>query len=145
MDWKKAAESDLRTLEARRSALRNMKDRIASLKVSCDGLRSAFSDSTPVQGGGNKTEDKMLNNLAEVERLKYSYAATKKLVEITERGLEGLSEDEKTVLQYFYITPISKAVDDLCERLGYEKSQIYRIKDRALYKFTIAEYGLYDY
>jgi len=31
------------------------------------------------------------------------------------------------------------------EELNYEKTRVYEIKDQALYKFTIAMYGIVEY
>jgi ArpU family phage transcriptional regulator len=98
-----------------------------------------------VQGGGSRIEDRMLSNIVERERLAHTYRAAKRLVELTERGLDGLDERERLVLERFYITPAKNAVPRLSEELFVEKSQVYRIKDDALYKFTICQYGISDY
>lgn len=146
MDWKKSAIDDLRNYCRRRDSLDNIKARIAALKDQYASVKCALgSDPVPVQGGGAKIEDRMLSNIVERERLAHTYRAAKRLVELTERGLDGLDERERLVLERFFVAPAKGNVGRLCGELGYEQAQVYRIKDDALYKFTIHEYGLADY
>ena len=144
MDWKKSAESDLRSYLARLDALENIKNRIAALRISQVGLKSAATDKEPVKGGTSRHDDKLINNVVEIERLKRDYAVTDRLVKFIEKGLAGLSAEERDVLDCFYINQTHRDLEALKEKLGYEKSQIYRIKDRALYIFTITCYGIID-
>ena len=146
MDWKKAAIEDLRNYNGRKESLENIKTRISALNDQCASVKCSMScDSIPVQGGGTKIEDRILSNLVERERLKHTYQATKKLVELTERGLACLGDNAKLVLERFYISPGKGNVQRLCDELGYEQAQVYRVKDQALYDFTIREYGLPEY
>ena len=87
----------------------------------------------------------MLDNIVERERLKLVYHADRRLVRLIERGLSKLSEEERLVIDLFYIDRPRDHLDELTKRLGYEKTQIYRIKDAALYKFTVTMYGITEY
>ena len=58
-----------------------------------------------------------------------------------ESGLGVLDEDERLVLDRFYIHRSKGNVNRLCEELGVEKPTVYRRRNRALYLFTIALYG----
>ena len=144
MNWKTSAESDLRTYNIRRQSLDNIQERITALKATQDGLRAVAADSEPIKGGTSKYEDKLINSIVEIERLKLNYVAANRLVKLIEKGMEGLSEEEREVVDAFYITATERCVDVLRERLGYEKSQIYRIREKALYKFTLSCYGIID-
>lgn len=144
MDWKKAAEADLRSYEARLQALENIKTRIAAQKLNLEGFKTAAADKEPVKGGTSRHDDRMINCIVEIERLKRNYSVTSRLVQLIEKGLSGLSSEERDVLDCFYINQQHRSLETLKEKLGYEKSQIYRIKDRALYVFTISCYGLID-
>lgn len=144
MNWKASAETDLRTYNFRRQSLDNIQERITALKTTQDGLRAAAADSEPVKGGTSKREDKLINCIVEIERLKINYAAANRIVKLIEKGLAGLSEEEREVVDAFYISGVDRCVDVLRERLGYEKSQIYRLRERALYKFTVSCYGIID-
>ncbi len=144
MDWKKAAEADLRSYEDRLKALENIKTRIAAQKLNLEGLRAAAADKEPVKGGTSRHDDKMINSIVEIERLKRNYGVTSRLVQLIEKGLSGLSSEERDVLDCFYINREYRHIDTLRDKLHLEKSQIYKLKDMALYKFTISCYGILD-
>lgn len=145
MNWKKAAEDDLRRYTAQKQSLQNIPERIQALQYSCTALKGSTCCSDPVQGGMSQMEDRLLDNIVSRERLKHTYKATQRLVQLVERGLVGLEEHERNVLDVFYMHRCKGHVEKLMEEFNYEKSQVYRIKDTALYKFTIAMYGLVDY
>ena len=71
--------------------------------------------------------------------------ANKKLLDLIERGLASLDKTERLVLDRFYIDRPKNHVERLMEELNYEKTRVYEIKDQALYKFTIAMYGIVEY
>lgn len=144
MNWKASAETDLRTYNIRRQSLDNIQERITALKATQDGLRAAAADSEPVKGGTSKYEDKLINCIVEIERLKINYAAANRIVKLIEKGLAGLSSEEREVIDCFYINREYRHIDSLREKLHLEKSQIYKLKDTALYKFTVSCYGIID-
>ena len=144
MDWKKCAIEDLRKYNSMKSSLDMMRERIESLNSSFKAIKCSTSDATPVKGGGNMAEDRLINNIVERERLKYNYLATEKLVNLIGKGIKGLDEKDIKILSMFYMDG-KYSVMRMVEELGYEQSQIYRMKDRALYKFTVEMYGITDY
>lgn len=145
MNWKNAAISDLERYERQKQSLENICERISILEDSYTSLKTAVTDKAPIRGGSSKMEDEMLNNIVERERLEFTYNATKRLVELTEKGLDGLANDEKRILELFYIRRHKAHVERLMEELGYEKTKIYALKDKALYDFTTFMYGLTEY
>lgn len=145
MDWKRAAIEDLRTYNKRKQSLENIREKIRSLDDQFKSIKMSSADITPIQGGGNKTEDNWINNITQRQRLQYTYAAAKRLVDLVEKGLSGLSDQQRTILTTFYIDRPQGHIDLLMERLHVEQAQIYRMKDDALYQFTVSMYGLIDY
>ena len=145
VNWEQVAIEDLKNHKGRMESLENIMGKIKVLQAKSISINSSSTSTAPIKGGGNRVEDKLLNNIVERERLKATYKATKYLVEITERGLSNLNEDERFVLDAFYIEKPKRHIEKCMERLCVEQSQVYRIKDRALYKFTIAMYGILDY
>ena len=145
MNWKKEAENDLRNYQRRVDSLENSREKIKALQDQMKSVKSGMSDATPVMGGGNKAQENMVNCIAECERLEYTIKATERLVALVERGLNTLTDEERRVLDLFYIHRQRGHVERLMEEMHLETSQIYRIKDAALYKFTTTIYGLIDY
>ena len=144
MNWKQDAKDELRNYERLKMSLMNIKDRIQSLEEQKFSIKSS-SDDTPVQGGGSKYEDKLLNLIVEQERLKHTYRANKFRVSLIEKGLASLNDVERTVVTEFSKNRPGIAIEIIADKTGYERAQIYRIYDAALYNYTIAEYGIPEF
>lgn len=144
MKWREEAMEKLRQYDAMRHALRNIPAEISRLKMDARNLRSAFGENTPVRSGGSRREDAMINNLAQRQELEWTLQQVKRWLQVTERGLSALPEDERLVLQRMYIYPERGATERLCAELGLEQSSVYRKRDQALYRFTTALYGLQE-
>lgn len=145
VNWQKEAIDDLRRYPALRQSLDSIRERRAALDLQAGAVRSSFHDAAPVSGGGSSgAEDKLIACIMERERLAANYKAVSKLVRQIEIALSLLGEDEQLVLERFYIHRQDRNVERLCEELGYEKSRVYELKNRALRRFTIAMYGILD-
>lgn len=146
-DYKAIALSDLHAYPARKAALQNLKDKIVALQERFDGLSSASADAVPVQGGGNRQEDRMIDNIVERERLALNYAVDLKCVEIMERGLSVLSEDERRIVLAFaeaHRGGDRYVADHLAAEMNMDRSTIYRMRNDALRQYTLACYGVTD-
>ena len=141
MKWKNEAMEKLRRYDVMRQALRNIPAEIERLEESACTLRSVTPDRVPVKGGGGKREEALINNLMQRQELEWTLDQVKRWLKITDRGLLALKEDERLVLQRLYLYPEKGAVDRLCTELGVEQSTIYRKRDQALERFTLAMYG----
>ena len=145
VNWEKVAIDDLRKYEKMRHSLVSIREKQAALDLQSGVIRSSFRDSEPVSGSGSSgAEDKLISNIVERERLDGNYQAVEKLVVRMDKALSMLDDQERLVLERFYINRCPGYIDRLCEELGYERAQIYRKKDAALYKFTVTLYGLVD-
>ena len=144
MDYKKIAKAELRDVPAMRTAMDNIKDRIRSLEMQKTSLRST-SDNTPVQGGGNRQEDRLLNLIVESERLRLSLTAHELRMDVIERGLAALSDQDRLILETFARNRSGEAVNILSDTLFLERTRVYQLWDEALRRYTIAEFGLVDF
>ena len=142
MDYKKEAVSDLRRYLAMKRGVENNRERMAALEAEARGVRLSLDDGVKVLGGGGHAEDRLINILAERERLRLTNRAVRPLVRAMDRAMELLSDGERNVLERFYVDRRPGYLDVLCDELGYEERQIYNIKDEALRKFTLAMYGI---
>ena len=141
MNWKSEAMEKLRRYDAMRQAVLNLPVEIKRLQIAAQSLRGVNSDTTPVKGGGNRREEALLNNLVHRQELCWSLEQAKNWLKMTDRALTALSAEEKLILHRLYIYPERGSLDRLCNELGVEHSSIYRKRDRALERFTIALYG----
>ena len=142
MNWQEQAAQDLRKYEQQRQSIENIPERIRALREKYEAVKCVCTDAPAVDGGGGRTEDAMIDNILERKRLALTLAANRRVVALVERGLAALSEPERAVLDVFYIHPRGEKLEYLRDELGYERSQVYRIKDEALYKYTVNQYGI---
>lgn len=142
MDWKREAIDKLKNYEARRGALERIPQEIERLELAYAGLRSATTDGTPVSGGGSTREDSMLSNIVHREELARRLGEARLWVEMVNQAFGALTDEERLVLDRFYIHRSKGGVIGLCEELGVEQSTVYRKRDAALRHFTIALYGV---
>lgn len=141
INWAKAAEADLRKYPAIKDCLPNIKLKLEEIHSQRFSLSSPSSDSVPVQGGGNRTEEKLLSLQVEEEDLKRQYREARSFVIRVERALSHLDETEREILMKFTSMRSSAAVELLISSTGYERAQIYRKRNEALITFTNAMYG----
>lgn len=145
MNWQKAAIEDLKQYPYRKESLENIACRIAALKSKYEAVRITRPEQERIEAGQSTLENTMLDNIVERQRLGHTYKAVSRLVQLTERGLSGLGPQDRMVLERFYVDRAPGHVEGLMDKLGYEQSQIYRMKDAALYRFTVSMYGLTEY
>lgn len=141
MNWKYEAIEKLKQYEAKKQALRSIPEEISRLELAMGSIRSATADGTPVVGGGSGREDMMLSNIVHREELKRALEQARKWVDLVDAGLKILDEDERLVLDRFYINPAKGNVDRLCYELGLEQATVYRRREKALHRFTLSMYG----
>ena len=145
LNWCLFSIQRLRDYEARRQAVINLTEQIKMLEDKFKSIRSATTDATPVQGGNdNKRENMLIHNIATREELQNNLDITKQEIEITEKGLSALTENEKKILTRFYINRSKGYVERLCDELFISKTELYRQKDEALKKFTMVCYGIVE-
>jgi DNA-directed RNA polymerase specialized sigma subunit len=142
MNWKREAIDKLKNYEAHREALENIPKEIKRLESAYAGIRSATTDGTPVSGGGNTREDSMLSNIVHRDELKRRLKEARLWVAQVDKALAVLDDEERLVLDRFYIHRAKGNVGELCERLNVEQATVYRKRDSALRRFTIALYGV---
>ena len=141
MNWKKEAIEKLKEYNARKQSITSIPMEIAQLESAVRGIRSASADGSAISGGGSGREDMLLSNICKREELKRSLAAAKVWVSQVEDAMAVLNQEERLILDRFYINPARGNVDRLCGELNVEKSQVYARKDAALRHFTINLYG----
>ncbi len=141
MNWKREAADKLKNYEAHKQALECLPKEIRRLESAYTGIRSATTDGTPISGGGNTREDSMLSNIVHRDELKWRLKEARLWVSQVDKALAVLDDEERLVLNRFYIHRAKGAVEALCESLNLEKSAVYDRRDKALRHFTLALYG----
>lgn len=141
MNWKSEAIDRLGRYAAMAQAVENIPLELQRLKKDSAGLRSRRTDTVRVSQSPSRQEDMLIGNLIKQEELTRNYENAKVWVDTTDKALSALTAEERSILQKMYICPQKGVVNLLCSELGMEQSSIYRKRDNALYRFTIALYG----
>jgi len=142
MNWKQEAIEKLKKLETMQMSLENIPQEIKRLEIAACGLRGATTDRAPVKGGGSRREDALLTNIVYRQELERNREQAAHWVKATQNALSMLTMEEKLILTRLYIRPERGAVERLNGELEVEKSSLYRRRDSALRKFTMALYGV---
>lgn len=135
----------LRDYEDKQRAVINLTEQIKVLEEKFTAIRSATTDSTPVQGGtDNRREEMLMYNIATREELKKNLDIIEHDLAITENGLNALTDTELKILTRFYVNRTKGYVERLCDELFISKTELYRQKDEALKRFTMVCYGIVE-
>lgn len=141
MNWKNEAIDRLTRYTAMAQAVENIPKEIDRLERCVQQLRSQKVES-PVK---NKTpgpgDDVWIGNLIKRQELTDAYENARIWVDTTDGALSVLNREERMILEKMYVTPQRGVVGLLCGELGVEQSSVYRKRDQALYRFTMALYG----
>lgn len=129
---------ELRQLEQHREFLRSAPERINELIAQSTRLKSSAEAKTPGGSSGeNVTEISLINNLAERMQLEENLATVQTRVRWIENGMEQLTQEEYMVIDRFFVHRTeADCAQRLMEELHFEKSHVYRIKNRALIKLA---------
>lgn len=141
MNWKTEAMEKLRRYDSMLLAAKNIPVELCRLEEAAVAIRRGGIDGCAVISGGNRQEERMLDNLMNRQELNRCLQQTESWLDTMERALMSLPREERLVLERFYIRPEKGSVERLCTELGAETSTIYRKRDKALRQFTIALYG----
>lgn len=144
MNWKKEAISLLKDYPVRKKSLHLLKERYTMLENEMLSLRNAEKHSIPVKGMLSYEQEQLINALAEQEFLQFNYQVVQQQLDWVERGLSSLNQEERMILEGFYISTAAHSKDDLMDKLCVERSTLYEMKDKALRKFTISMYGMLE-
>ena len=140
--YKDMAIQELSRHRALQSSLCTLPEQIARLEQSLTDPVSVLGRGEPVRGSGyGGAQDRLADGMARKIRMERSLACARQAVSSVETAMEALTEPERMVLREFYIDRERGHMDRLCQELGVEEAAVYRLKNKALRRFTLAMYG----
>lgn len=123
------------------AALDTLPDQIRMLELGFTAIRSAITDQTPVQGGGNKREEALNDNILTREDLEKRLEMARLTVKVVDRAMEALNDEDRRLLEIKYIYRQRNATERLRREYCFsDKRSVYKIVDRALERFALAAY-----
>lgn len=138
MNWKEETMDRLRRYPAMRNSLEAIPRELERLTEEAQGIKSMRLGVV-----GNRTirarENRLLDNLVRRQELEMQLHRSSGWVEDTDDALELLTAQEQKILRRLYMEQADATA--VCRELGMERSSLYRYRDEALRKLTLALYG----
>lgn len=142
--WQRNAVEDLKDYNANTQFIASMTERLAALNADLTRIKSALKGAEPVLGGTSTAEDSLISNIDERTRLAENLSIISSKLNAIEGALAILDDEERLILDRFFINRTGNHIDRLCDELCCEKTTVYRKKDEALRHFTKALYGIVE-
>ncbi len=143
MEYYGFAIQRLKDYDFRKGSIPTIKLQIETLEAQYLAIKSPQFDGMP-RGSGEKNENMLIENIAKRDELRFNLDIAEREVLITEKALSALSDDEKVILELFYISRPYNHIQKLMDKLHVSQSELFRRKDLALRKFTMAAYGIVE-
>ena len=138
MNWKEEAIEKLRRLPIMAGAVQAIPAELERLELEAKSLQAGSG-----RGRGRPSlrsqENRLLDNLVRRQELERQQANAESWVGITEQALRRVNEQEETLVKMLYVEEMDAA--RVCDVLQMERSSMYRHRDTALKKLTLALYG----
>lgn len=145
MDYRREMIENLRNFAAKKASLDYTATELKRLNAEMTRIQSATKDGTPVSGGTNHREDRLVNLIMAKMEIEAIRKETEAWVLNLERALSTLDDEDYRILDVLYIHPVHHGVEKLCDELGCaEESTIYRRKNRLLRRLTLLFYGVIE-
>lgn len=143
MDYKYLAIDKLKRYNELKIAENNIRLRIAEIQMNRKSIESPKPSNVPfTTSNTNKTEEKFINLIAQEQEETKTLNRTRNEIKQIENAFQNLTDEEHRTLEAFYICRPKDHIEMLMKEFGYEKSNVYNIKDKALEKFTRSLYGV---
>lgn len=129
----KAAAAELCSIPRKRQRLESLKLELEAINTALYSPRGATLSAVPTHGGGNRTEEKIVNIIDDPKRemLIRLIDEQERQLQVIESALSLLSPLERQILDAFYIGK-PKTMAQLMVETNYSDVQINRIKYSAL-------------
>lgn len=141
MNWRAEAVERLESHMALRQSLRTLPQELKRLEMEATALRSGTMTGIGERSDRGAQEDLLLNNMVKRQELTMALEQARLHTALTDQALACLSQEEGRLLELCYIKPRWGNVNQLCIELGFAKATLYRKRDEALKKFTLALFG----
>lgn len=142
MNYQREMVDRLRIYAARKKSLDFTAQEIRRIDSMMTSIQSATKDGTPVSGGTNQREDRLINCIMEKVELENLRKDTEAWIKNMDKALSTLETDDYRILDVLYIHPVIGGIEKLCSYFGtVDPSTIYRRKNRIIRQLTYIFYG----
>ncbi len=134
-EWKARAIEELRLLPVRRQEAEALRTERRMIEADMTSISGMPMGSSPVRGGGNRQEKRLVDLIAKCQQLEKRERAVRERVRMAEKALYGMKKQERTALIRRFVKQ-SAGIRDLEQLLFISRSEVYRLLDRGLRDFA---------
>lgn len=138
MDWKAEAVEKLKSYQAKKLSLQITAEEIDRLTLQ---IEEKYRTARRLKMTSKPEEAAPLDDIAHRAELLFERDNTRRWVDMMDKALSALSDDERLILDRFYINREADSIELLCEELCLERSRVYQLKDKAVRHFSLVLYG----
>ena len=142
MDYRDYAKDLLARKKNLISAYASIKSELTSLEQEKDDCKAAIERVRSFGGDVTKYDDRLINLLADLDDCRFRRSVVERELLKIEKGIAGLNDYQKDIIDAFFVEQQPYAVEDLMEKWFKERSTLYRDRNRALESFTRSVYGV---
>ncbi|MBQ3230162.1 MAG: hypothetical protein IJO64_03795 [Clostridia bacterium] len=138
-EYSKDLLSRKKNLVSAYSVLNTELEKLEQEKYAC---KTAAINAEATDGEDTVHRERLLGILANIDDCRLRRSVVERELLKIEKGLNGLSDYQRDLLEEFFVERKMGAADDLMERWYKERSSLYRDRNRALEEFTRSIYGV---
>ncbi len=145
MDYREYAKDLLgrkKTLTSAYSVIKTELEHLEQEKYSCKTILENISKGDTERAA--LYEERLINILADLEDCRFRRSIVERELIKIEKGISGLSDYYRDIIEMFFIERAPYAADELMERWYKERSGLYRDRTKALDQFTRSVYGIIE-
>jgi DNA-directed RNA polymerase specialized sigma24 family protein len=137
MDYREHAIDELQKYASNLTAVKIITEELQDIEARMVSVGGGGETSN--RGGGNKTEEKWLNLLANAADEELRLKEVKKRIKRVETALKALSTDDARILKLIYVDELR--MEKVATMMHTSRATAYRMRDDALIRFTRSLYG----
>ena len=141
LTYKSILENDLMKLNKWKFAILQIQSELETLDAEYAAIKATNYDKMPAGSGDNLQEEKLVTAIAQKDQKEAELKLNQMRVADLERLLGQLTDDERRIIERMVINQEKYAADSLSDELGYERTQLYRLKNRALMHLAQLRHG----
>lgn len=141
LDKRGATANALRDYGRMEFIISHTDDEVKAVHEKMGGISSPQFDGMPHTHNPHAAEDRMAEGMDEISVLQERYREAAEFMEWFKPAWAELAEDERYVLECFYMDGEGAGIHAVCERFRIERNSAYRRKNRALSKLSVMLYG----
>ncbi|MBQ9664607.1 MAG: hypothetical protein IJV40_15785 [Oscillospiraceae bacterium] len=141
LDKKKAAVSAIEAFTSMEFIINHTDEEILEVRSGLEGVGAQNLSGMPKAGDPQSGEDRLINGIAEIDVLKERYRQAVEYMNWFKPTWEQLSDDERFVLELFYLSDSTGAADRIAEEFGIDRKTAYNKKYKAEEHLSVLLYG----